>query len=94
MKFISAISVAILAIFLASCGAYQLSANESLLAEAGARDYAERSNAKFISCSGTDSDGDTYVTCTINESAVGTQATPAQDSSLLCSYKSRGCKKK
>lgn len=75
---------------LAACGAYSLSATERSTAELGARDFAERTNAKFASCSGQDSDGDSYVTCTIVSVETG------QDQDLLCSYaeNARGCKRK
>jgi hypothetical protein len=69
-----------------SGGPYVLNEDESLKAEAGARDYAERSGGKYISCSGQDSDKDGYVTCTVKVDA-GTQ-------DIACAYKTRGCKSK
>ncbi len=73
---------------LTSCGGgpYALNEEETLKAEAGARDFAERSGGKFISCSGQDSEKDGYVTCTVQ----------VEDSSkdISCAYKTRGCKGK
>jgi hypothetical protein len=72
---------------LTSCGGpYALDGEESLKAEAGARDFAERSGGKFISCSGQDSDNDGYVTCTVQVD------TGSKD--ITCAYKTRGCKGK
>jgi hypothetical protein len=73
---------------LTSCGGgpYALNEEESLKAEAGARDFAERSGGKFISCSGQDSEKDGYVTCTVQ---VGTRS-----KDIACAYKARGCKSK
>jgi hypothetical protein len=69
-----------------SSGPYALNEEESLKAEAGARDFAERSGGKFISCSGQDSAKDGYVTCTVQID------TRSQD--IACAYKTRGCKSK
>jgi hypothetical protein len=73
---------------LTSCGGgpYALNEEESLKAEAGARDFAERSGGKFISCSGQDSEKDGYVTCTVQLD------THSKD--IACAYKTRGCKSK
>ena len=73
---------------LTSCGGspYALNEEESLKAEAGARDFAERSGGKFISCSGQDSEKDGYVTCTVQ--------VEAQSKDINCAYKTRGCKGK
>lgn len=71
---------------LARCGPYSLQPSEALLTEAGARDFAERQGGKFLACSGQDSDGDSYVTCTVDKGG--------KEEELLCSYASRGCKKK
>lgn len=75
-------------IILASCGGgpYALNETETLKAEAGARDFAERSGGKFISCSGQDSESDGYVTCTVQ--------TDAGSKDIACAYKTRGCKSK
>ena len=67
-------------------GPYALNEEEALKAEAGARDFAERSGGKFISCSGQDSEQDGYVTCTVQLD------TTMQD--IVCAYKARGCKTK
>jgi hypothetical protein len=67
-------------------GPYALNEEEALKAEAGARDFAERSGGKFISCSGQDSEQDGYVTCSVQVD------TRMQD--ITCAYKSRGCKSK
>ena len=72
---------------LTSCGGpYALSEEETLKAEAGARDFAERSGGKFISCSGQDSEKDGYVTCMVQVD------TSSKD--IACAYKTRGCKTK
>jgi hypothetical protein len=72
---------------LASCGGpYSLSEEETLKAEAGARDFAERAGGKFISCSGQDTEKDGYVTCTV-QGDTGPQE-------IACAYKTRGCKLK
>jgi hypothetical protein len=82
------ICAAVFGIVLNACGGHShpLNEDEAMKAEAGARDFAERSGGKFISCSGEDSDKDGYVTCTVKVDS-GTQ-------DILCSYKSRGCKSK
>lgn len=67
-------------------GPYALNEEESLKAEAGARDFAERSGGKFISCSGQDSDKDGYVTCTVQ--------VDDRSNDIACAYKARGCKGK
>lgn len=73
---------------LTSCGGgpYALNEEESLKAEAGARDFAERSGGKFISCSGQDSDKDGYVTCTVQ--------VDDRSQDIACAYQARGCKAK
>jgi hypothetical protein len=73
---------------LTSCsgGTYALNEEESLKAEAGARDFAERSGGKFISCSGQDSEKDGYVTCTVQ--------VDKGSNDIACAYKTRGCKSK
>lgn len=81
-----------LTIPLIACGAYQLDDQERMITELGAQDYAGRSGGKFVSCSGQDSDGDNYVTCTIQTATQGN--TPGSEQELLCSYSSRGCKRK
>ncbi len=73
-------------IVITACGKHDLTSDESLRAETGARDFAERATGKFISCSGEDSDRDGYVTCTIEVNKT------MQD--IACAYKTRGCKKK
>lgn len=74
---------------LAACGdgAYQLTSTEVSVAQNGARDFADRAGGKFLSCSGQDSNGDSYVTCSVTSSA-------GAEEELLCSYKSQGCKRK
>jgi hypothetical protein len=74
---------------LAACEPYQLSRPEQNTAEIGARQYAERLGYQFIGCSGQDSDGDSYVTCSLSNKS--NNPVP-----LLCSYanSSAGCKLK
>lgn len=74
---------------LAACGPYQLADTERQVAELGAREIADRSQADFVGCSGQDSDKDGYVTCTIKD-----RASPRAEHELACAYKSRGCKRK
>ena len=68
-----------------SGGPYALNEEESLKAEAGARDFAERSGGKFISCSGQDSETDGYVTCTVQ--------VDEGSKDIACAYKTRGVQK-
>lgn len=79
----------VLALGLAACGPYQLSAEERQTAELGARDRADRSQADYVGCSGQDSDKDGYVTCSTKS-----RIAPHAESEMLCSYRSRGCKAK
>ena len=72
---------------LAGCGSYVLTEQQRQTAEIGARDFADRSGGRFVSCSGQDSDGDGYVTC-----AIQTAAAASED--IVCAYASRGCKRK
>lgn len=74
---------------LAACGPYQLTEQEKTVTDLGARETADRSQADFVGCSGQDSDKDGYVTCTIKD-----RVSPKAEHELLCSYKSRGCKRK
>ena len=88
MKYlVSGLALAIVAVGLVACGPYSLTSSERDAAELGALKYATASGGKFISCSGQDSDGDKYVTCTITNQAGASEA-------LLCSYLSPGCKAK
>lgn len=80
------------ALLLGACKeeAYPLTSQESDNAMNGARDFADRQNARYVGCSGQDSPPvDGYVTCTI----AGIQA-PHTETELVCGYKSRGCKRK
>jgi hypothetical protein len=80
--------LSIAALMLAACGPkpYNLTADEQSTAELGARDFADNLNAEFIGCSGQDSDGDDYVTCTVSRGS--------QMQEIVCSYadNARGCK--
>lgn len=76
---------------LAGCGPYQLTEAEQTATELGARDFAEPAGGTYVSCSGQDSDGDGYVTCSVSlKDASG----KAVETDLACSYRSRGCKRK
>jgi hypothetical protein len=78
-------------LLLSACGGpYNLDSDESTTAELGARDYADKSQADFLGCSGIDSEPDGYVTCEIRDR----QTRISQK--LTCSYrnKARGCKSK
>lgn len=76
-------------VMLAACGPYQLSATERDTTELGALQYANSLSGKFVSCSGQDSDGDSYVTCTISDK-------DGKPQEILCSYGAgaAGCKMK
>jgi hypothetical protein len=75
-------------ILITSCsGSYTLTPAEKDVAELGARDFADKDGTKFVSCSGQDSDNDSYVTCT-------TKTSSDADKPILCTYKSKGCKPK
>lgn len=87
MKLVSLFTTSGLALALVACGAYALSSAERDTTELGALKYATASGGSFVSCSGQDSDGDSYVTCTIKDNA-------GVISSVLCSYQSPGCKPK
>lgn len=81
---------------LAGCGGpYALTDAEKTTAELGARDYADRDRARFVSCSGQDSDRDGYITCTIAHAGAAA-ADAGRNEDVLCSYKNgaRGCKRK
>lgn len=84
--------LAVLSLGLAGCGdkGHELNSTEKNTAEIGARQFAERSKFEFISCSGSDSDGDGYVTCSIKDLKSSLMT------NLLCSYRnsSVGCKSK
>lgn len=78
----------ILPLALVACdSSYDLNETERGQTELGAREFAEKTNGKFVSCSGKDSDGDEYVTCTVTDPAGATKE-------LLCGFKARGCKGK
>jgi len=80
--------IILLPLALAACdNSYDLTEQERAQTELGAREFAEKTNGKFVSCSGKDSDGDDYVTCTVTDPAGTTKE-------LLCGFKSRGCKGK
>ena len=87
MKKTTALLLVLGAFALTACGGpYQLTQQESGTAELGAVKYSQNANAKFLSCSGLDSDQDGYVTCTVDKAGV--------EESLACSYQSQGCKQK
>ncbi len=89
---IAGLAAIVLSAGLSACKeeAHQLKSEESIVAEAGARDYADRSQSKFIGCSGQDSPPvDGYVTCSI-----AALAAPHAETELVCGYKGRGCKRK
>ena len=72
---------------LAACGgAYALTDAEQTNAELGARSYAERVEGAYVSCSGSDSDGDGYVSCDVR--------TDGGVVGIACAYETRGCKAK
>jgi hypothetical protein len=65
---------------------YTLTSAESKIAERGATNYAQASNATFISCSNLCTRDDHHVACTIADKA-------GVRSEVQCSYKAEGCKK-
>jgi hypothetical protein len=73
---------------LAACdNSYDLTEAERAQTELGAREFADKTKGTFVSCSGRDSDGDKYVTCSVTDPAGATKE-------LLCGFKARGCKSK
>jgi hypothetical protein len=74
---------------LAACGdgTHTLSQDEATMAELGAVKYSQALDAKYVSCSGIDSNKDNYTTCTIQRASSPTEE-------IVCSYKAVGCKKK
>lgn len=74
---------------LAACGTHTLTTAEQQTAELGARDFFDKLGGKFVSCSGLDSNKDSYVTCTGTDKADKT-------TEVVCSYEAtaRGCKMK
>ncbi len=90
MKRVFGFGIAIIALStIAACGGpYSLNSTEQAMAENGARQWAERTQAKFVGCSGQDSDNDNYVSCTVQN------AQNVQEE-VLCAYKGTvGCKRK
>lgn len=82
-----------LTLLLAGCK-HELSSDERGVAEHGALMYANSTGAKFGSCSGLDSDGDGYVTCSVDypPSQAGARS---ENREIVCSYGgSPGCKTK
>jgi hypothetical protein len=73
--------------------AYTLTEQEQTTVNLGGREYAERTRAILIGCSGHDSDEDGYVSCTVQPS-IGTGASAQSDQEILCGYRARGCKGK
>ena len=65
---------------------YTLTSAESKIAELGATNFAQASNATFISCSNLCTRDDHHVACTIADKA-------GARSEVQCSYKSESCKK-
>lgn len=86
-KFLVLGAFGFMALGLAACQ-HALTSAESQAVELGAVKYAMAANATFVSCSGIDSDGDSYVTCTIKDTVT------ASIKEVACSYDSPGCKQK
>lgn len=78
---------AIACVSLVGCGPYQLSPSEKDTTELGALKFATALGGTFVGCSGQDSDGDKYVTCTV-------KLPDATIKEILCAYNSAGCKEK
>ena len=76
-------SVMVLSVALVGCQ-YDLQEVEKLRVQNAAQSFASQADYTFLGCSGTDSDGDGYVTCTAKDPASSSIA------NLSCSYKSAG----
>ena len=76
---------------LAGCdNSVTLDNNQMKTVKLAGMEYAGNSGSDFVGCSGLDSDGDGYVTCTMKN------RTTSVVSAMLCSYKgdAGGCKNK
>jgi hypothetical protein len=83
--------IAVLSAGLVACGSgNNISNSESAIANSGGKDFATNLGAKFLSCSGEDSDKDGYVSCTVQPAASGGVTPPPME--ILCGYKTAGCK--
>lgn len=80
-----------LTLTLAACKR-ELSAEERENARNGVLEYANNAGGKAGSCSGIDSDGDGYVTCSVTFPSFNGGRPEQKD--LLCAYGSKGCKDK
>ena len=88
MKSIFTIAAILSSLALCGCGGPRsLSSNEHRGAENAARDFAERTNGKFISCSSQDSQNVGYTTCSITDAS-------QKIVELRCTYQAdaTGCK--
>jgi hypothetical protein len=75
-------------IALAGCGGpYTLTPAERDTTELGAVKFSQAAGYTFVSCSGQDSDRDSYVTCTMKKPE-------GNMFEALCSYTGSGCKAK
>lgn len=81
--------IAALSAGLVACG-NNISASAKAIADQGGQGFATNMGGKFLSCSGEDSDGDGYVSCTVQPAAVNGTPQPAVE--ILCGYKTAGCK--
>ena len=82
------VAVLVLATLMLAACTHELTPQESMVAENGALKYATAAGGSFVSCSGLDSNNDSYVTCSIKDAN-------QQMSEIVCSYGSTpGCKLK
>lgn len=81
--------LATITVLVTACGGpYSLTPDERRTAEMGSLRYSQAAGLDHVSCSGSDSDLDGYVTCTAKTRKDGTL------NNLACSYKAgaEGCK--
>ncbi|TXM69604.1 hypothetical protein [Methylobacterium sp. WL120] len=92
-KFLTVGAVVGMALALGACKT-ELDSKQKDTANYGGLQFANSVGGKFLSCSGTDSDGDGYVSCTAQvPGGVENQGRRLEMTEILCSYKGNaGCK--
>jgi hypothetical protein len=89
VKILKLSTTALLAVGLVACG-NSISSSAKAIADNGGTAFSINAGGKFLGCSGEDSDGDGYVSCTM-QPAVANGVTPPPVE-ILCGYKTAGCK--
>lgn len=84
------IAIAASLLLVACSSNHNLSPAEQNNAELGAREYSQAATADFVNCSGIDSNGDGYVTCTMKDKTNGKLI------EIVCAFGdgAKGCKLK